>query len=376
MPQPTLCMVHNTIGTQSSIAKIALWGVQQALNAGWRVTVVANDVDRSLQADVEWLRLYVPPKAFLVQWLAARKTIQAALNGRTFDVLHVHQAQVAALADVMQCHFLTRVAYEQHCLETRNGLKPALLRVQQQGVLHAEDYYYRRWHPSTRMLFDSEMTRRDFARLYGMPPGGQVFLYASPPYNPSSEQERTEARLALIGPQHKGLVLGYLGGVDVRKGYQRLITALEGDNEAFLLMGGPNSQGFTVPTLAGRFKSVGMVQDLATFYAACDVFVIPSLYEPFGLVALEAAARGVPVLATEEVGALPHLIEYGAGVAWDTTQPLWPLVCDLRLRHVETQAGAKRMTEDLSEQRQGQRLLQIYEDVLQVKKTKPAVYLT
>lgn len=38
-------------------------------------------------------------------------------------------------------------------------------------------------------------------------------------------------------------------------------------------------------------------------YAAADVFVLPSLAEPFGLTALEAAARGVPVVLTHQSGA-------------------------------------------------------------------------
>jgi glycogen(starch) synthase len=359
-------MVHTSIGNQSSIAKISAWGVRQALKAGWRVTVVANDLDESLRADVEWLPLYVPPRLFLVRWLAARRAIQAAIGGRTFDVVHVHQAQAAAIADVMQCHFLTRAAYERHCLEDRKALKPMLNRAQQQGVLHAEDYYYRRWNPRTRMLFDSELTRQDFCRLYGEPARQQVFLYAAPAFDPPSAQDKARARAELVG-DHPGPVLGYLGGVDNRKGYRRLIRALEGDSDVFLLMGGPNSAGFAAPALGRRFKSVGMVKDLATFYAACDAFVIPSHYEPFGLVALEAAARGVPVIATDEVGALPHVLEYGAGLRWDAHQSLPGLVAVAASRRASLEDGARRVTADLSEANQGRRLLQIYEDVLREK---------
>lgn len=43
------------------------------------------------------------------------------------------------------------------------------------------------------------------------------------------------------------------------------------------------------------------------FYAACDAVVIPSRYESFGIVALEAAACGQPVIATS-VGGLPYAV--------------------------------------------------------------------
>ncbi|MBI3091574.1 MAG: glycosyltransferase [Candidatus Tectomicrobia bacterium] len=50
---------------------------------------------------------------------------------------------------------------------------------------------------------------------------------------------------------------------------------------------------------------------LPAYYAAADVVVMPSYYESFGLVALEALACGTPVVASK-VGGLPHAIEDGA----------------------------------------------------------------
>ena len=368
--QPTLCMVHNTIGTQSSIAKIALWGVQQALNAGWQVTVVANDIDKSLLNDVEWLPLYVPPKAFLVQWLAARKTIQAALGTRKFDVLHVHQAQVAALADVMQCHFLTRVAYEQHCLESRKGLKPALARLQQQGVLYAEDYYYHHWNPSTRMLFCSELIQQEFHRLYESPKQESILVNFCPQIDFPAPETRRQARSRLIPNDFNGVVVGYLGGVDERKGYRRLLKGIERCKNTFLLFGGPGSKGFIPPAVTGRFYSVGVVQNLSEFFAACDVLVVPSYFDPCPVVVFEAASQGLPVIASRGVGNLPNLLEYEAGLAWEDDEPLEGLLQKSVDSRIEFQAGAVKMTASLAETSQGQKLIGIYNKVLQEKRGK------
>jgi D-inositol-3-phosphate glycosyltransferase len=49
---------------------------------------------------------------------------------------------------------------------------------------------------------------------------------------------------------------------------------------------------------------------LATFYRAADVVLVPSRSESFGLVALEAAACGTPVVANA-VGGLLNLVEHG-----------------------------------------------------------------
>lgn len=50
-------------------------------------------------------------------------------------------------------------------------------------------------------------------------------------------------------------------------------------------------------------------REMATLYRAADVVVIPSLYESFGLVAIEAFSFGRPVLARRS-GALPEIVKY------------------------------------------------------------------
>ena len=51
-------------------------------------------------------------------------------------------------------------------------------------------------------------------------------------------------------------------------------------------------------------------EELSLYYAACDVFVIPSIVEAFGLVTVEAMACGKPVVGTN-VGGIPDTIEDG-----------------------------------------------------------------
>lgn len=368
--KPTLCLIHEAISHDSAIAKIALLQVRTALDAGWSVTVIAQRLDESLHDRVAWLHLSVPRRSFFYKWITARHYILKSKGSGVFDVIHAHQPQVADVADIFQCHFLTRVAYERKCLERRTGLRPRLIRLQQQGVLYAEDRCYRRWNPRTHMVFCSDLLRDEFARLYGAPPSREVLVNPCGPIDFPSDGERAAARRRWIGDGFNGLVLGYLGGLQERKGYKRVLAALAGRSEVFFLIGGQFTDGFADPALAGRMKAVGLVSDVKSFFAACDAVIVPSLFEPLGLVAFEAAAAGTPVIATEQVGALPHLLEHDAGLLWRPGDDLPALVRLAAAERARFNAGAAKLADSLSEQRQSRRLLEMYGQALSRKKLK------
>jgi glycosyltransferase involved in cell wall biosynthesis len=187
--------------------------------------------------------------------------------------------------------------------------------------------------------------------------------------NIPTPKERAEARRKLLGDgfNHNGPVLGYIGGVTERKGYRQLISALEGDSDVFLLMGGLGAEGFMAPTLSGRFKSMGLTDEMRTFYAACDVFAVPSYFDPCPLVVFEAAALGLPVIATDGVGNLTNLLENRCGAEWKFNTPITPIVHDLMARRTECQAGAARMNESLSIESWKTKLRTVYEEILAEK---------
>ncbi|MEA5618458.1 glycosyltransferase family 1 protein [Cronbergia sp. UHCC 0137] len=138
--------------------------------------------------------------------------------------------------------------------------------------------------------------------------------------------DRTAAREALgIDPEAK--VILYVGRFDPRKGIETLVRAVReskfyGSENLKLIIGGGstpgNSDGRERDRIEGIINELGMGEFtslpgllsqtiLPTYYAATDVCVVPSHYEPFGLVAIEAMSSGTPVIASD-VGGLQFTV--------------------------------------------------------------------
>lgn len=138
--------------------------------------------------------------------------------------------------------------------------------------------------------------------------------------------KREAARAALgIAPETK--LVFYVGRFDQRKGIETLVRAVnesqfrESNNLQLIIGGGStpgNSDGQERDRIEAIVDELGMrefttfpgrlSQDvLPTYYAAADVCVVPSHYEPFGLVAIEAMASGSAVVASD-VGGLQFTV--------------------------------------------------------------------
>ncbi|HEY9907266.1 MAG TPA: glycosyltransferase, partial [Thermosynechococcaceae cyanobacterium] len=118
-----------------------------------------------------------------------------------------------------------------------------------------------------------------------------------------------------IAPDEK--VILYVGRFDPRKGIETLVRAvgqsdLRNSDKLRLIIGGGSRPGQSDGLERERIESIvadlGLTnvthfpgrlspEVLPNYYAAADVSVVPSHYEPFGLVAIEAMACGTPVIA-------------------------------------------------------------------------------
>lgn len=143
--------------------------------------------------------------------------------------------------------------------------------------------------------------------------GNGVDLERYQPDATARERVRAEAGL---GPQDV-LVL-FVGHEFDRKGLYPLLEAVAElpSNVHLAVVGGTEDLVATArarATSAGlgtRARFLGRLADPRPWFHASDVFALPSAYESFGLVVLEALACGVPVVASP-TGCVPDVIEDG-----------------------------------------------------------------
>lgn len=122
-------------------------------------------------------------------------------------------------------------------------------------------------------------------------------------------QHRRPMRQRLRVPDDAILVL-FVGSGFARKGLGSLLQALATLPEPFrLLVVGKDRRSADYERLASRLglaarvRFLGPQQDVSAYYGAADVLALPTLYDPFPNVVLEAMATGLPVIVSEKCGA-------------------------------------------------------------------------
>ncbi len=123
----------------------------------------------------------------------------------------------------------------------------------------------------------------------------------------------------IFHPRDKGFITDprpislYVGRVAVEKNIEAFLT-LDIPGTKYVVGGGPQLAALqkAYPTI--KFVGPRHGEELASYYAAADVFVFPSRTDTFGLVMLEALASGVPVAAYPVAGPLDVIGDSDVGV--------------------------------------------------------------
>lgn len=280
---------------------------------GWQVTVVANLADGTVAEvirrhatlrDVDHARDISPWRDLSSLWRLWR-----FFRRERFDVVHSITPKAGLLAMVA-----ARLAGVPRRVHTFTGQVWATRTGFMRGLLKRVDALFAAC--ATDVLADSA-SQCEFLQSEGVVRPGRLSVLGEGsicgvdtdrfrPDPAAREEVRAELAIAPDAP-----VLLYLGRLHPEKGLAELGRAfgrLASRHPALhLVLAGPDERGLALvreatAQCAGRVHAVGMTSQPERYLAAADLFCLPSYREGFGLSLLEAAAAGLPCVATRIYG--------------------------------------------------------------------------
>ncbi len=258
----------------------------------------------------------------------AQKSNQAMLaqgcallaSGQQFDVIHAHDWLVVFSAQAIKHQFRLPLIATIHATE-RGRARGASLQTDLQRSIHGAEWWlvFEVW----RVITCSHHMASEVQAFFHVPPEKIDIIPNG--INPYLNGQTTQTALADCRSRYAGSgqqIVFAVGRLVHEKGFHLLVEAIpailsEFPNTQFVIAG----KGSEASYLEHQAKRLGVSEhvhfpgfisdeerDCLYHVAACAVF--PSLYEPFGIVALEAMAAGCPVVVAD-VGGLGEVVRHG-----------------------------------------------------------------
>lgn len=175
-----------------------------------------------------------------------------------------------------------------------------------------------------KVLAVSNLTKNIIVKNYGIPENKVEVVYNG------AEEKQIQKYDDLFKHRLKNkAVVAFAGRITVQKGPDYFLAAAkrcleQNKNILFVMAGSGDMQNHIIRQasylgIADNFLFAGFLrgEDLDKFYQSADLLVMPSVSEPFGLIALEAAQNGTPVLISKQSGVGEGLIHCLKTDFWD-----------------------------------------------------------
>lgn len=238
-------------------------------------------------------------------------SISSQING--LDVIHAHDWLVAyagrSVAKIFEVPLVTTIHATEHGrnLGLHNRMQLEINEIEKNLALEAE-----------RVIVCSRYMQNEISSLFGLRPeaisiipnGVDPMLFTALPERPATPIDRLARNVFFIGR------------LVPEKGVRQLINCfpavLKEVPEARLVIGGQGPEENYLNKLVEKLdlaqdvQFTGFLRDKERNYVyhEANIAVFPSLYEPFGIVALEAMATNTPVIVSD-VGGLADIVEHG-----------------------------------------------------------------
>jgi len=152
-----------------------------------------------------------------------------------------------------------------------------------------------------RVIANSKMVKDEIVRFYGFPADKIDLVPNGVPVRAFRRNDESRARMReTLGLKREDVAVLFAGSGWERKGLRFAIEAIEksGKEMRLLVAGRGDERKFKSP----RVQFLDVIQDMPALYGAADIFLLPTIYDPFSNACLEALAAGLPVVTTRANG--------------------------------------------------------------------------
>ena len=231
------------------------------------------------------------------------------------------------------------------------------------------------------VICNSNMVKEEVRRHFGLAESKLRVIYSGVDlalFRPELRQTWRRRKREELGIADAVTVFLFVGAGFRRKGLPQLLRALTGVRDAQLVVVGADKelprlrQAAEQLHLAARVHFAGGQEDVTPWYGMADCLVLPTLYDPFPNVALEAMACGLPLVTSLQCGAAELITSGIEGYVCRDPLDVVELARCLNLAAAPGQAqrmgaAARRKVEPLGLERMAQQLTRLYAELLQVE---------
>jgi UDP-glucose:(heptosyl)LPS alpha-1,3-glucosyltransferase len=150
------------------------------------------------------------------------------------------------------------------------------------------------------IIANSRMVAGEITKYFDVPPERVKVIYNGIPTPKAVTPARRAELRAGLGLAAEQCVVLFAGSGWERKGLRFAIEAINLTKDAILLVAGRGKRRGLPASQRTRFLE--SVQDMAELMETADIFVLPTIYDPFSNASLEALAAGLPVITTSANG--------------------------------------------------------------------------
>jgi UDP-glucose:(heptosyl)LPS alpha-1,3-glucosyltransferase len=239
-------------------------------------------------------------------------------------------------------------------------------------------------HRFKKIIAISELVKNNIIDHYGVSEADIKVIYNGVDlerFHPKNRERYREEIRARHEIDRDAFVALFVGSGFERKGLKFLLKAVECISEPVtVLVVGRGSPDKFQSFIKGKIVVFcGARRDVDKYYAAADVFLFPTMYEPFGNVHLEAMASGLPVVTTKKSGASEIIEDGKQGFVVEKPEDVREMaekVTKLIERDLNRKMGeeARKCAESFSFDRHIQETFRLYDAVLhQGSKSGPGI---